>query len=52
MAILLNLVKCRYVWMCVRRPTRESAFSWCLKKSSMVHDDRSLLDAVSLSVYD
>ena len=32
--------------------TRESAFSWCLKKSSMVHDDRSLLDAVSLSVND
>ena len=40
------------VCMCVR--TRESAFSWCLKKSSMVHDDRigSLLDAVSLSVND
>ena len=32
--------------------TRESAFSWCLKKSSMVHDDRSLLDALSLSVND
>ena len=31
--------------------TRESAFSWCLKKSSMMHDDRtgSLLDAVSLT---
>ena len=46
---------CRYVWMCVR--TRESAFSWCLKKSSMVHDDctSSRLDAVSklsLSVSD
>ena len=25
--------------MCVR--TRESAFSWCLKKSSMMHDDHS-----------
>ena len=39
------------VWVCVR--TRESAFS-CLKKSSMMHDDRigSLLDAVSLSVND
>ena len=38
--------------MCVR--TCESAFSWCLKKSSMMHDDRtgSLLDAVSLSVND
>ena len=30
--------------------TCESAFSWCLKKSSMVLDDRisSLLDAVSV----
>ena len=38
--------------MCVR--TCESAFSWCLKKSSMMHDDRtgSLLDAVALSVND
>ena len=35
--------------MCVCRPTRVSAFSWCLKKLSMVHDDRSLLDTVSLS---
>ena len=36
--------------MCVH--TRESAFSWCLKKSSMMHDERigSLLDAVSLSL--
>ena len=32
--------------------TCESAFSWCLKKSIMVHDDRSLLGAVSLSVND
>ena len=38
--------------MCVR--SRESAFSWCMKKSSMMHDDRtgSLLDAVSLSLND
>ena len=36
--------------MCVC--TRESAFNWCSKKSNMVHDDRSLLDAVSLSVND
>ena len=34
---------------CVR--TRESAFSWCLRKSIMMHDRTgSLLDAVSLSV--
>ena len=40
------------VCMCVR--TRESAFSWCLKKSIMMHDDRIgiLRDAVSLSVND
>ena len=38
--------------MCVH--TRESAFSWCSKKSSSMHDDRtsSLLEAVSLSVND
>ena len=36
--------------MCLR--ALESAFSWCLKKSSMMHDARtgSQLDAVSLSV--
>ena len=38
--------------MCLR--TRESAFSWCSKKSIRMHDDRtgSLLEAVSLSVND
>ena len=51
-----SLMQCVYVdihvCMCVR--SRESAFSWCLKKSSMKHYDLfgSLLDAVSLSVND
>ena len=42
-------MKCVYVDMCVCACIRESAFSWCLKKSSMMIDDRtgSLLDELS-----
>ena len=42
---------CRYNDVCMCVGTRESAFSWCLKKSSIMHDNRSgsLLDAVSVN---
>ena len=47
-------VVCVHMYVCMCERTRESAFSLCLKTSSMMHDDRtgSLLDAVSLSVND
>ena len=37
--VLTCVCRYNYVCMCVR--TRESTFSWCLKKSSMMHDDHS-----------